>query len=167
MCAWLCRGFEACLSNLPLGANNITYYNLSIYRIIMLQFPFSFSLSIFRPQYIPVFPTPIQYAAGFRRGLCQVYLLCSLPVLLFRFGSSGDSRHPTKGPYNYHMSITYRVLNPKFSCWDNSYRPLIHKPIPFQGLNIRIPITIPIKGRGVNQGSSLPLCYQRGSSCYR
>ena len=26
---------------------------------------------------------------------------------------------------------------------------------PFKGLNIRIPITIPIKGKGINQGSGL------------
>ena len=35
---------------------------------------------------------------------------------------------------------------------------MINKPPPFKGLNIRIPITIPIKGRGlINQGSGL-LC---------
>ena len=38
-------------------------------------------------------------------------------------------------------------------------RPMINKPPPFKGLNIRIPILIPIKGRGfLNQGSGLP-CY--------
>ena len=34
---------------------------------------------------------------------------------------------------------------------------MINKPPPFKGLNIRIPIIIPIKGRGfINQGSGLP-----------
>ena len=33
---------------------------------------------------------------------------------------------------------------------------MIHKPRPFKGLNIRIPIIIPIKGRGfINRGSTL------------
>ena len=33
---------------------------------------------------------------------------------------------------------------------------MINKPPPFEGLNTRIPIMIPIKGRGfVNQGSGL------------
>ena len=33
---------------------------------------------------------------------------------------------------------------------------MIIKPLPFKGLNIRIPIKIPIKGRGfINQGSSV------------
>ena len=33
---------------------------------------------------------------------------------------------------------------------------MINKPPPFKGLNIRIPITIPIKGRGfINHGSGL------------
>ena len=33
---------------------------------------------------------------------------------------------------------------------------MINKPPPFQGLNCRIPILIPIKGRGfLNQGSRL------------
>ena len=33
---------------------------------------------------------------------------------------------------------------------------MINKPPPFKGLNIRIPIVIPIKGRGfINQGSTL------------
>ena len=35
---------------------------------------------------------------------------------------------------------------------------MINKPPPFKGLNIRIPITTPIKGRGfINQGSGLGL----------
>ena len=35
---------------------------------------------------------------------------------------------------------------------------MINKPTPFKGLNIRIPIIIPIKGRGfINQGSTLRL----------
>ena len=34
---------------------------------------------------------------------------------------------------------------------------MINKPPPFKGLNIRIPIIMPIKGRGfINQGSGLP-----------
>ena len=33
---------------------------------------------------------------------------------------------------------------------------MIHKPPPFKGLNIRIPIIIPIKGKGlINHGSTL------------
>ena len=33
---------------------------------------------------------------------------------------------------------------------------MIHKPPPFYGLNIRIPILLPIKGRGfIEQGSTL------------
>ena len=41
---------------------------------------------------------------------------------------------------------------------DNYCRPMIKKPTPFKGLNIRIPIIIPIKGRGfLNEGSGLPL----------
>ena len=33
---------------------------------------------------------------------------------------------------------------------------VIHKPPPFQGLNIRIPIMIPFKGSGIiNEGSTL------------
>ena len=33
---------------------------------------------------------------------------------------------------------------------------MINKPPPFKGLNIRIPIIIPIKGRGfINHGSGL------------
>ena len=35
-------------------------------------------------------------------------------------------------------------------------RPMINKPLPFKGLDIRIPILFPIKGRGfINQGSML------------
>ena len=34
--------------------------------------------------------------------------------------------------------------------------PMLNKLLPFEGLNIRIPIIIPIKGKGViNQGSGL------------
>ena len=34
---------------------------------------------------------------------------------------------------------------------------MINKPPPFKGLNIGIPITVPIKGRAfINQGSGLP-----------
>ena len=34
---------------------------------------------------------------------------------------------------------------------------MINKPLPLKGLNIRIPIIIPIKGRGFNNhGSGLP-----------
>ena len=34
---------------------------------------------------------------------------------------------------------------------------MISKPPPFKGLDIGIPIVIPIKGRGfINQGSTLP-----------
>ena len=34
---------------------------------------------------------------------------------------------------------------------------MINKPLPLKGLNIRIPIIIPVKGRGfINQGSGLP-----------
>ena len=41
--------------------------------------------------------------------------------------------------------------NPKLYC-----RPQIYKPPPLKGLSIRIPIIIPIKGRGfINQGSTL------------
>ena len=37
---------------------------------------------------------------------------------------------------------------------------MIDEPPPFKGLNIRIPIIIPIQGRGlVNQGSTLPLMH--------
>ena len=33
---------------------------------------------------------------------------------------------------------------------------MIEKPSPFKGLNIRSPITIPVKGKGfINQGSGL------------
>ena len=33
---------------------------------------------------------------------------------------------------------------------------MIHKPSPFKGLNISIPIIVPIKGRGcINQGSTV------------
>ena len=43
---------------------------------------------------------------------------------------------------------------------------MIHKPPPFKGLNIRIPIIIPIKGREfVNHGSGLAspdLRYMKG-----
>ena len=36
------------------------------------------------------------------------------------------------------------------------YRPMINKPPPFKGRNIRIPIRIPIEGRGfIHQGSTL------------
>ena len=39
---------------------------------------------------------------------------------------------------------------------------MINKPPAFKGLNIRIPIIIPIKGRGfINQGSTL--CRRSGS----
>ena len=35
-------------------------------------------------------------------------------------------------------------------------RPIINKPLPFKGLNVRNPNIIPIKGRGfINQGSGL------------
>ena len=38
---------------------------------------------------------------------------------------------------------------------------MINKPAPFKGLNIRIPIRIPIKGRGfINQGSGLGFTVQ-------
>ena len=38
----------------------------------------------------------------------------------------------------------------------DSCRPVVNTPAPFKGLNIRIPIIVPIEGRGViNQGSSL------------
>ena len=34
---------------------------------------------------------------------------------------------------------------------------MINEPPPFKGLNVRIPATIPIQGRGlINQGSGLP-----------
>ena len=32
---------------------------------------------------------------------------------------------------------------------------MINKPLPFEDLNIRIPIVIPIKGRVINHGSGL------------
>ena len=39
--------------------------------------------------------------------------------------------------------------------------PLLKRPPPFKGLDIRIPIIIPIKGRGfVNQGSGLGFRFQ-------
>ena len=35
---------------------------------------------------------------------------------------------------------------------------MINKPPPFKGLNIRIPIIVPVQGRGfVNQGSTFTL----------
>ena len=35
-------------------------------------------------------------------------------------------------------------------------RPLIHKPAPLKGLHIRMPIIVPVKGRGfIKQGSGL------------
>ena len=40
---------------------------------------------------------------------------------------------------------------------------MINKPSPFKGLNIRIPIIIPIKGRRfINQGSTLPYLEDHG-----
>ena len=37
---------------------------------------------------------------------------------------------------------------------DNKSRPMINKPPPFKGLDIRIPTILPIAGRGfMNQGS--------------
>ena len=41
-------------------------------------------------------------------------------------------------------------------CKTRSCRPMINKPPPFKGLNSRIPVIIPMKGRGfVNQGLGL------------
>ena len=41
---------------------------------------------------------------------------------------------------------------------------MMNKPPPFEGLNLRIPGIIPIKGRGfINQGSGVRGCYPRPS----
>ena len=49
---------------------------------------------------------------------------------------------------NYYLGLGFRL-----QC-----RPMINNPPPFKCVNIRIPIIIPIKGRGfMNQGSGLPL----------
>ena len=43
----------------------------------------------------------------------------------------------------------------------NAYcRPMINKPALFKGLNTRIPVIIPVEGRGfINQGSGLILTF--------
>ena len=54
-------------------------------------------------------------------------------------------------------------------------RPMINKPPPFKGLDIRIPIIIPIKGREfINEGSALVLkgceqhfCFETSSTRIR
>ena len=52
------------------------------------------------------------------------------------------------GKQNGNYYLGFRV-----SAWR---RPMINKPSPLKGLNVRIPIIIPMKGRGsVNQGSGL------------
>ena len=44
----------------------------------------------------------------------------------------------------------------KGSGFKDWHKPMISKPPPVRGLNIRIPIITPIKGRGfMNQGSTL------------
>ena len=47
-------------------------------------------------------------------------------------------------------------------------RPMINKPPPFKGLDIRIPIIIPIKGREfINEGSALVLRAVSSTSALR
>ena len=44
----------------------------------------------------------------------------------------------------------------KFCNFEGYCGPMINKPPPFKGLNIRIPVIILVKGRGfINQGSTL------------
>ena len=43
---------------------------------------------------------------------------------------------------------------------------MINKPLPFKGLNIRIPIIVPIKRKGfINQGSGLLGCSPKLRGC--
>ena len=80
-----------------------------------------------------------------------VFILRVLGSSLGSFPMS-ETTYPGRCPYSRSLQEDLEILA----------RPLVNKPPPSKGLNIRIPIIIPTKEKGfINQGSGLykTLCY--------